>query len=54
LEKNPGRVKALEAAQAVGGLAVFPNSSAEQREKGMKDFNDLARENGRLAKSSLS
>ena len=53
LENNPGRVKALEAAQAVGGLAVFPNSSVEQREKGMTDFNDLALENVRLAKRQL-
>ena len=50
LENNPGRVKALEAAQAVNGIAVFPNSTAEQREKGMTDFNDLALENRRLAK----
>ena len=41
---NPGRVKALEAALAVHGIAVFPNSSVEQREKGMADFNDLALE----------
>ena len=53
LENNPGRVKAIEAAQAVGGLVVFPNSTAEQREKGMTDFNDLALENARLAKHQL-
>jgi putative DNA primase/helicase len=53
LENNPGRVKALEAALAVHGLAVFPNSTAEQREKGLTDFNDLARENARLAKHQL-
>jgi putative DNA primase/helicase len=53
LENNPGRVKALEAALAVGGMAVFPNSTAEQREKGLTDFNDLARENARLAKHQL-
>jgi putative DNA primase/helicase len=53
LENNPGRVKALEAAQAVRGMAVFPNSSVEQREKGMTDFNDLALENARLAKHQL-
>jgi hypothetical protein len=34
-------------------LAVFPNSSVEQREKGMIDFNDLARENVHLVKSQL-
>jgi len=53
LENNPGRVKALEAALAVQGMVVFPNSTAEQREKGMTDFNDLALENGRLAKQRL-
>ena len=45
LENNPGRVKALEAALAVHGIAVCPNSTAEQREKGMTDFDDLALEN---------
>jgi putative DNA primase/helicase len=53
LENNPGRVKALEAALAVHGTVVFPNSTAEQKEKGMTDFNDLALENGRLAKQQL-
>jgi hypothetical protein len=28
---------------AVKGLAVFPKLSAEQREQGMTDFNDLGR-----------
>src|SRR5262249_15876702 len=43
LENNPGRVKALEAAAAVNGVAIFPELSAEQREQGMMDFNDLGR-----------
>jgi putative DNA primase/helicase len=43
LENNPGRVKALEAAAAVNGVAIFPELSAEQREQGMTDFNDLGR-----------
>jgi putative DNA primase/helicase len=43
LENNPGRVKALEAAAAVNGMAIFPELSAEQREQGMTDFNDLGR-----------
>ena len=43
LENNAGRVKALEAAAAVNALAVFPQLSAEQREQGMTDFNDLGR-----------
>jgi putative DNA primase/helicase len=53
LENNPGRVKALEAASAAHGVAVFPNLSAEQREKGMTDFNDLALENPQLAEHQL-
>jgi Toprim domain len=53
LENNPGRVKALEAAVAVNGMAIFPNLTAEQREKGMTDFNDLAFENEQLAKHQL-
>jgi len=32
LENNPGRAKALEAAAAVKGVAIFPELSAEQRE----------------------
>jgi putative DNA primase/helicase len=43
LENNPGREKAVEAAAAVKGLAVFPKLSTEQREQGMTDFNDLGR-----------
>ena len=53
LENNPGRAKALEASLAVHGMVVFPNLTAEQREKGLTDFNDLALENARLAKSQL-
>ena len=43
LENNSGRVKALEAVAAVDGVAIFPELSAEQREQGMTDFNDLGR-----------
>jgi Zincin-like metallopeptidase/Toprim domain len=53
LENNPGRMKAIEAAAAVKGLAVFPNLSAEQRGQGFTDFNDLAREDAHLAKRQL-
>jgi len=53
LENNPGRVKALEASLAVRGMAIFPNLTAEQREKGLTDFNDLALENPRLAEHQL-
>jgi hypothetical protein len=44
IENNPGREKALAAAEAVAGVAIFPNFSAEQRSQGLTDFNDLARE----------
>jgi phage/plasmid primase-like uncharacterized protein len=43
LESNPGRAKALEAAAAVKGVAIFPEPSAEQRDGDMTDFNDLGR-----------
>jgi putative DNA primase/helicase len=45
VQNNPGREKAWAAAKAVAGVAIFPNFSAEQREKGFTDFNDLAKEN---------
>jgi putative DNA primase/helicase len=45
LENNPGRTKALEAAAAVKGVAIFPRFSAEQMERGMTDFNDLGSQN---------
>jgi putative DNA primase/helicase len=45
IENNPGREKALAAAEAVAGVAIFPNLSAEQRAKGLTDFNDLEVEN---------
>jgi putative DNA primase/helicase len=48
LETNPGRTKALEAAAAVQGVAIFPQLSAEQKERGMTDFNDLASQNPKI------
>ena len=45
IENNPGREKALAAAEAVVGVAIFPNFSAEQRAKGLTDFNDLTIQN---------
>ena len=53
LENNPGRGKALEASMAVNGMVVFPNFTAEQREKGLTDFNDLALEHPRVAEHQL-
>jgi putative DNA primase/helicase len=38
IESNPGREKALVAAEAVAGVAIFPNFSAEQRAQGFTDF----------------
>ncbi|MGI8425282.1 MAG: AAA family ATPase [Actinomycetota bacterium] len=42
---NPGRTKATEAAQAVGGAAAFP-SFGEARPESLSDFNDLHRHVG--------
>ena len=40
-------------ALAVHGMVVSPDLTAERREKGLTDFNDLALENARLAKRQL-
>jgi putative DNA primase/helicase len=53
LETNPGRTKALEAAGAVKGMAIFPQLSAEQKERGMTDFNDLASQNPEIVASQF-
>ena len=53
LETNPGRTKALEAAAAVKGVAIFPQLSAEQKERGMTDFNDLASQNPEIVASPI-
>jgi phage/plasmid primase-like uncharacterized protein len=53
LENNPGRTKALEAAAAVKGVAVFPELSVEQKEQGMTDFNDLASQNPEIVASQF-
>ena len=53
IENNPGREKALAAAEAVAGVAIFPNFSAEQRGKGLTDFNDLAIQNPELVSRQL-
>ena len=54
LENNPGREKALAAAEAVAGIAIFPNFSAEQRSRGLTDFNDLATQNPELVSQQLT
>ena len=54
LENNPGREKALAAAEAVAGVAIFPNFTAEQREQGLTDFNDLAAQNPEVVSRQLN
>ena len=53
LENNHGREKALAAEEAVAGIAIFPNFSAEQRSRGLTDFNDLATQNPELVSRQL-
>ena len=53
IENNPGREKALAAAKAVAGVTMFPNFSAEQRAKGLTDFNDLATHNPEVVSRQL-
>jgi putative DNA primase/helicase len=53
LENNPGREKALAAAEAATGIAIFPNFSAEQRANGLTDFNDLATQNSDVISRQL-
>jgi putative DNA primase/helicase len=52
-ENNPGREKALAAAEAVAGVAMSPNLSAEQRAQGLTDFNDLAIHNPEVVSRQL-
>ena len=54
IENNPGREKALAAAEAVAGVAIFPNFSAEQRAQGLTDFNDLGTQNPELVSQQLT
>jgi hypothetical protein len=44
----------LPAAEAVAGIAIFPNFSAEQRSRGLTDFNDLATQNPELVSQQLT
>ena len=37
----------------MAGVAIFPNFSAEQRAKGLTDFNDLAIQNPELVSRQL-
>jgi hypothetical protein len=54
IENNPGREKALAAAEAVAGVAIFPNFNAEQGAKGLTDFNDLATQNPEVLSQQIS
>ena len=44
-----GLSKAMEAAHAVGGASALPPFTAEERSKGMTDYNDFARARGKEA-----
>ena len=44
--KNMDRHWSEEAAQAVGGIAVTPSFLTQEREQGLRDFNDLYRSQG--------
>jgi len=46
---NVGKIKATEAALAVGGFMVAPGFDDEQKAKGLSDWNDLAQANGTKA-----
>jgi phage/plasmid primase-like uncharacterized protein len=54
IENNPGREKAQAAAEAVAGIAIFPNFTAEQRSRGLTDFNDLGTQNPELVSQQLT
>ncbi|MCW9033513.1 MAG: zincin-like metallopeptidase domain-containing protein [Alphaproteobacteria bacterium] len=43
---NTGLINAREAAKAVGGTTLEPKLTTEEKEKGLTDFNDIARERG--------
>jgi putative DNA primase/helicase len=43
---NPGLTQGLRAARAVGGKLAFPEFSAEERDGGATDFNDLSKLRG--------
>jgi len=48
---NGGRIKAIEAAKVVGGVAVIPELSEEDVKEGMSDFNDVYLKKGSEAVS---
>jgi phage/plasmid primase-like uncharacterized protein len=54
IKNNPGRDKARAAAEAVAGVAIFPNFTAEQRAQGFTDFNDLGTQNPELVSKQLT
>jgi putative DNA primase/helicase len=54
IENNPGLKKALAAAEAVAGVAIFLNLTTEQRAKGLIDFNDLATQHPEVVSHQLN
>ena len=46
--------QSLLPAEAVAGVAIFPNFNAEQRAKGLTDFNDLAMQNPEVLSQQIS
>ena len=50
---NKGVVKAMEAAKAVNAEVLIPQFSAEEKSKGLTDFNDLAQSRGTFAVTKL-
>lgn len=44
---NVGQIKAQEAAQAVNGIAILPQFTAEEKQQKLTDFNDLSNSRGK-------
>lgn len=51
--KNVGRVKAEEAAQAIGGRTISPPLNQAEKDKGLSDFDDLESARGKQAFAGL-
>lgn len=51
--KNPGREKAIEAANLVGGQAIFPRFAPDEAGRAFKDWNDLGTQS-RLGRDAVA